>query len=314
MGVNELTPAYVDFDSVSAYVNTLSCITRHYPLYSGCGTLANSKMFPSLGGGRAIVIARLRCGLELFAPADDFIGRSVYFFGNLNPKLTWLFKRVLRAGDTVLDIGANLGLMSLHAHNFVKGTGRVIAIEPQPRLVGLLRASLARNQIENIEVHETALGEKNSKMVLSVPGINRGSASLVRTLDDVDETFLVKVRRTSDLLNEIHAGHCRLVKIDVEGFEAEVVAGAMDYWRECPPDVIVFEFNSNEEFTKSTVFRLLASLDYRFFAMPKRIGRPTLKPIPLSVPGAFVGHDVVANLTCRGRCVLTVMWLHVLYL
>lgn len=269
-------------------------IARLYPLYSGCGTLANSGWFPALGSADDVVVSKLRCGYELEHPGNDFVGRSVYFFGDLDPKLTWLFKRVLRPGDTVLDIGANLGMMSLFARSMVGDAGRVIAFEPQPRLAGLMRQSIQRNQIDNIEVCEMALGETDDELILSVPGVNRGSASLVRSLDDVSESYPVPVRRASDLFGEIDVGACRLVKLDVEGFEAVVIAGALDYWREETPDVVVFEFNAGEAFSESEVHHQLRSLDYEFFTMPKRLLRPVIMPVLAEQTGVVVGHDMVA--------------------
>ncbi|MGH7293079.1 MAG: hypothetical protein ACREJT_17790, partial [Myxococcota bacterium] len=129
----------------------LRALSRCYPLKSGLGTLASSRPFlRALDGEQGLHWARLRCGAQILVPLDDFVGRALWFFGDLDPKLTWICERLLRPGDTVLDIGANLGLVSLIARERVGASGAVHAFEPQPELVELIGQSARANGFDDI--------------------------------------------------------------------------------------------------------------------------------------------------------------------
>src|SRR5438067_1424811 len=114
---------------------------RLYPLFSGCGALANLPLLRRLAPPAGTVTTDLRDGSRIRVRPGDYIGRAVFFFGDLDPKLRWVFSRVLRPGDAALDIGANCGVMSLFAARLVGPAGQVHAFEPQPDLAALLRES-----------------------------------------------------------------------------------------------------------------------------------------------------------------------------
>ncbi len=58
---------------------------------------------------------KLRCGPRILLWPNEHIGRTIYFFGDLEPKLSWVCTRVLRPGDTAVDVGANYGVITLLA-------------------------------------------------------------------------------------------------------------------------------------------------------------------------------------------------------
>src|SRR5947209_12853453 len=91
-----------------------SRLMHWYPFLSGCGTAANSRavrLAAGTGGGEAW--ARLRGGPELLVPLDDYVGRAAYYVGDLDGKVSEVIRRVVRPGDTALDVGANLGVVAL---------------------------------------------------------------------------------------------------------------------------------------------------------------------------------------------------------
>ncbi len=269
----------------------VSSLCHAYPFLSGCGRLANTPPLRWLApSGEAE--ARLRDGARMQVPLDDHVGRSVYFFGDLDPKLTALCARLLRPGDTVLDIGANLGLVSLLAAGMVGPTGQVHAFEPQPALARRFRRSLAANGYRHVEVHPVALGREDGTLTLDIPADNRGAASLVRSRGGrrVD----VPVRDASALFDALDLGPVRLVKIDVEGFEAEVLGGARRYFAAHPPDALVFELNdgSTQPFAERPVVRLLNELGYGFLDLRRELLRLRLRRVPFDA--RETGHDILA--------------------
>jgi FkbM family methyltransferase len=129
-------------------------------------------------------------------------------------------ERFLKPGDVVIDVGANIGLYSLLAASKT-GSGRVVALEPHPVAAGRLRENVALNKIQNVQVHAEAAGAE------------AGSAQLTANLDTVNHivsgsaatgTISVPVRTLDSLVDP--GERVALVKLDAEGFESAVLAGA----------------------------------------------------------------------------------------
>ncbi len=267
---------------------------RLYPLYSGLGTIANSRPWRALmAGGPPEAVARIRgTGARLIVPTDDFIGAAVHGLGDLDPKVTWMVRKVLRPGDTALDIGANLGLVAMAMADAVGPTGRIEAFEPQPRFAALARRSAALNGYAHLTVHETALGRVDATVSLNIPADNKGRASIGRP--EGDETIQVPQRDAGAVLEALAPGPVRLLKMDVEGYETEVVAGAEAWLRRNPPDAILFELNDYAgDFAGQPLIRQLAALGYRFAEAPKRLFRMRLRRVEAGATGRLA-NDLLA--------------------
>lgn len=276
-------------------VRLLGTLLRPLPLVSGPGNLANKPFFRRYTKAPDPVWLKTKWGHEILGVLDDYIGRSVAYFGDLDPKLSWILRTVLRPGDTFLDVGANIGLLTCLGAKLVGPTGHVLAIEPQPRMLDYLRATLQHNQLTNVSVAPVAVGQNDETLELHVPYDNFGSASLIDEPARIRESIEVPVRRFLNLLQEQNGLHPRLVKLDVEGWEAEVIQGALPHWQNTPPPAIIFEFRepSGTQVRDTSAGKLLADLDYTFFRMPKRPFTPRLLPAESSHQVAC-SHDVFA--------------------
>ena len=280
----------------------LASITRLYPFYSGCGALANSALIQRLAGeSDATVWTKVRGGAVL-APLGDFVGRAAFYVGELDRKLTWVCSRLLREGDVALDIGANIGMVTILMSRLVGGSGRIHAFEPNPWLLPLLREVIERNQLANVKLHPIALGSREGSLELRIPATNSGAASFVRGSDSPGEaTARVPVHRLTDVANQECIESVRLVKIDVEGFEAEVFQGGRQMLESVRPDAIIFELNEAIEppFSEFPVFQLLSSLDYSFLAIPRALLSMRLQQFKPHTARKVIGHDFVA--VARGK-------------
>ena len=267
---------------------------HRYPLYAGCGRIANTTLLRRLAAlaPGEVVPARLRDGARLLVPTDDFVGRAVMYFGDLDPKVTWVCDRLLRPGDVMVDIGANLGLVTLLASARVGATGHVHAFEPQPRLLEWLHASLQLNGRRNVTVHGVALGEREGRQTLEIPLHNRGAASLQRHAVG-DQSIEVPVCTLSACLKTENARSVRLVKLDVEGYEGQVLQGAEPLLQSTPPDAVLFECKGTTAFWERPEVDLLHRHGYRFLAPRGRFGRPRFRPVLRSVQ-RLPAHDVLA--------------------
>lgn len=258
---------------------SLMCRMCHcYPLKSGSGTIANTRWFRRLAGDHdSSVVARLRSGGCVHAQLDDYVGRAAFFFGDLDPKVRWICDRVLRPGDLVVDVGANIGIVTMQAAGLIGPSGHVHAVEPQRDLASQIRASAALNRYQNITVHEFGLSDAPGEMTLTVPTENCGAASVVSGQVE-GRDLKVRVERTSDFLCAIGAQDARLLKIDVEGYEAAVLAGAGDILPTAGPDVILFE-EYRDPAQEPRSLKLVQAAGYHVFAIPKDKLRLRLRPI-----------------------------------
>ncbi|MBV9389520.1 MAG: FkbM family methyltransferase [Chroococcidiopsidaceae cyanobacterium CP_BM_ER_R8_30] len=278
----------------------LQSVCHLYPLYSGCGTIANTPLFRRMSySTKPLVKARLRDGQFIFVRLDDFIGRAVFYFGDLDPKVTLVCKRLLRSGDTMLDVGANCGLITMYAAKIVGSSGRVHAFEPQPALAELIRESANANGYNQVLVHNIALSVEDGVLDLFVPSDNGGAASFSQQWGQIcgaDKTIQVEVRRTADYLASLNLKRVRLMKIDVEGHEEFVLRGGLDFFRDHGPDAIVFESSEHAgPFWEREPVKLLTSINYTIFAIKKsKFGSLRLQELNRQTDGQVSGHDFIA--------------------
>ncbi|MEO7786605.1 MAG: FkbM family methyltransferase [Sphingomicrobium sp.] len=130
---------------------------------------------------------------------------------------TALLQRVLVPGATFVDIGGNIGFLTLTAAGLVGPSGKVIYVEPNADLVARLRETLARNELEHVEVHSVALAEQAGEAALHM-GSSHGVTQVVPGAGTI--------KRTGDELLEATLGSApALIKIDVEGYEERVLSG-----------------------------------------------------------------------------------------
>ncbi len=271
-------------------------VCHGYPLMSGMGRIANSAPFRYLAEEQETeVVADLRGGGKVRARLDDFVGRSVFFFGDLDPKVRWICKRILRPGDVVVDVGANIGMVTMMAARLVGATGHVYAVEPQVDLAEQVALSARLNGYRNVSVHAIALSDTSGQMTLVVPIDNAGAASLVG--GQSGRTATVNVERTDAFLRSIGVGDVRLLKIDVEGHEAAVIAGATSALQASGPDVVLFEEHGSPAHLQASV-RLIQDFGYEVFAIPRAKFRLRLT----AVTDSPYAHDFVAvRRDSRGR-------------
>lgn len=166
------------------------------------------------------------------------------FAGDYDPPLTAFFRHVLRPGDLVVDIGANVGALSVVAANAVGVDGSVVSIEPNPTLAKRLTGISERNPLGNIRVIEAAIGDEKGPAKFFVSSSHPYSSLDQSELPDypLQGVVDVQVRTLDDVwATELNGRPIRLLKIDVQGFEAKVIRGGRRCLQESPPDLIVLE-------------------------------------------------------------------------
>ena len=196
------------------------------------------------------------------------VARSLrIYYGHRHRKAAMdaLYRRFVRSGDLVFDVGAHVGD---RVGAFRRLGARVVAVEPQPALARTLRLIYGRDRAVAIEPVAVGAGEGRAILLLNAdnPTVSTASAEFVdaavgaRGWEGQAWTKRVEVEQTTlDALIARH-GAPSFIKIDVEGFEAEALAGLSR-----PPPALSFEFTTiQRDVARACVARCLA-LGYRRF-------------------------------------------------
>jgi FkbM family methyltransferase len=194
---------------------------------------------------------------------------------------------LVREGDWVVDVGANVGIVTGQLSRAVGSSGRVTALEPVPANVARLQALKERNTLTQLDIQVLAAGARTGTETLKLPPEgNSGWASFSASWLD-SGTLEVVVRPLDELIPELAAGTTRrvaLMKIDVEGYEFEVLEGAAAVLAEHRP-ALVLELNDPllRDRGRSSADLLAACADHGY--------QPTTPLDPAALAGAVV--DVV---------------------
>lgn len=158
----------------------------------------------------------------------NVIAREACLTGRSAPAETAAVFAGLPRGGTFVDVGANWGYFTLVAAHAVGPAGRVLALEPDPRMAAELRANVARNGIRHVTVVEAAASAQAGEAVLAgyaEGDRNRGVSSLVARPGGDAASFVVRTAALDDLLDAHAIPSADLVKVDVEGAEEMVLRG-----------------------------------------------------------------------------------------
>lgn len=132
------------------------------------------------------------------------------------------------AGDTVVDVGANAGVFTLATARIVGPKGRVVAIEPNPEVLGRLAANVRGNGFDDrVTILPIAIADHTGRgLVLDESGNSTVARVQVLTEGEATSSDTVGVRTLDDALEDLGVGHVDFLKVDVEGLERSVIAGA----------------------------------------------------------------------------------------
>lgn len=198
---------------------------------------------------------------------DKGVELSLFETGTYEKGTIQLLKKYLKPGSVFIDIGANIGLMSVIASELVEENGVVYAVEANPATVSILQANIELNNCKNIQLLPVALSdEKGIALLFENWEVNRGGASLI-SQSDGQKGVEVTMERLDDLFDENTAVH--LVKIDVEGFEPQVIRGGMNWFRKQVPVFIIEVSEKREKETGPSPLEIMELVktigSYRFY-------------------------------------------------
>jgi len=219
---------------------------------------------------------------------DTIVSFEIMMYKAWQPLETIIYERLIRPGDRVIDVGANIGYFTVLFAELVGDAGHVLAIEPEPNNIRLLRKNVAARGLSGIvTVAETAVGATtgSAKLYTAASG-NLGDNRMYYTPErhglvsakerGVREVALERVdvlaadRRRADF-----------VKMDIQGYEAHALRG-MTAVIEASPEMLLFTefFPFGMRGAGSDPFAFLAALrSYGFEIWETASSDPTLRPV-----------------------------------
>lgn len=171
---------------------------------------------------------------RLAVSPQDNIGHHLFYYGAYESEQVELWRRLLGNGrdSVVLDVGANIGYYSLIAATH-RNVRRVVSFEPNPLVLPALRYNVALNPgvADKISIADVAVGDSDGvvKFYRNRESHNFGLGSM-RAQGSDPVTVEVPLVRLDSFLPSQKLEHVDLIKIDVEGAEAAVIAGLQGWW------------------------------------------------------------------------------------
>lgn len=214
-----------------------------------------------------IVVKPREGNFEINCNTSTWIGARIVYIGDYEPEVKNVFKQYIQQNNTVLDIGANIGLHSLYFSELVGNAGSVISYEPVQQNFVLLEQNVKQNGYNNIEIRNIALGNKNEAIGISIDvnSSNPGSYNLF----DNDGQVMINCRIGDEVVDQ----PVDFIKIDVEGYEAFVIDGLTKTIRRDLPKIL-FEYDPfyhhKTKLPKDFIFQKLLKLGYTFYKINRK--------------------------------------------
>ena len=171
-------------------------------------------------------------------------GRGLYLFREDIEDLMRFGDRFLRAGDVVVDCGANQGIFTTAFARYVGETGKVIAFEPMEYATDLIGQNLALNHAKHCHIVRAAVSDEVGVARFDLSS-GVGSASLVQDHGGRD-VIEVPTTTIDTALGELGITHVDFMKLDVEGAERIAIEGAAQLFARCKP-TICLEISEGDE-------------------------------------------------------------------
>ncbi len=181
-----------------------------------------------------------RHGAQFALDLRDYVQRKLFCHAHQARELA-LVASVCRPGDTVIDVGANVGAFTMVAARATAPDGVVHALEPVPGTMRALERNLELNGFRHVRAAPVALSEREGTLELGLVAAEHGTGGY--TSQGAHEKVSVRSSTLDAYVGDaVGESPVRLLKIDVEGYEPEVLAGARSILRaHNRPDVVLVE-------------------------------------------------------------------------
>lgn len=180
-------------------------------------------------------------GILVPAEMNDYMVYWTFVEGFAQASYVRFSRMLIRPGDTVLDVGANIGLWVMGAARLAGPEGRIHAFEPVVENFERLTSNLALNNINWVRCHPLALSDKNGSAVFYGASNNNSGMGSLAQHEGVDRPMDVELMRLDDFCEKQGIERVDFMKVDVEGAEILVFRGASRLLAAPEAPIIMFE-------------------------------------------------------------------------
>lgn len=245
---------------------------RYVPFKWGQVLLARN-VFTVMRNTQWQVTAKSAFGGRFRLDLEDQVQRCIYCFGVWEPVNTRVVMALLRPGDVFVDLGANVGYFSILASERVGPHGQVVAIEPATSRQEKLRENLVLSQCTNVAVVGAAVGSHEGTALLHLGRATHMGQSSILPIENSTGAYEVRVATLPELVAPDLLRRSRVIKIDVEGLEQDVLDGLAPRFADLPHDGAIIMEVSPQRLesvgrTAKDLLELLASWGYIAYLVP----------------------------------------------
>ncbi|HEX4507581.1 MAG TPA: FkbM family methyltransferase [Alphaproteobacteria bacterium] len=211
-----------------------------------------SRIVPTYVGNDTVLVETLQGNLMVLPSADRAITPHMIRDGYFDIKINQFLERFIRPGMTYVDVGANVGVYAVIAAGLVGARGRVVCVEALPRLLPYLTDNFSMNGYsDRVQILPFAAADRDGTVTIHDFERYNGACTLVPEvaalqqgrLADTGRPIEIKARTLTSLLAEAKVEQAGLLKVDVEGFETEVLMGGRDFLQAHPDTPILIEWH-----------------------------------------------------------------------
>ena len=166
----------------------------------------------------------------------------------------------LKRGDKVIDIGANVGTVTLESSKKIENSGKVYSIEPHPQIYKYFIGNVRLNRLKNVKTFNFALGNKDGIAFLSDKHSDDQNSIITN-----ENGIRVKLKKLDDL--EINEDFIDLIILDTIGYEKFIVEGGKDIFKrtKCVHFPVLEKFFKNFDYTYKDIFKILEDIGFKIY-------------------------------------------------
>lgn len=203
-----------------------------------------------------------RNGIWFRLDISEYMEWVIYF--GLNVEERQGLYPLIKKGMHIFDIGTNIGETLLSFAELTGQDGKVYGFEPVEENYNKCVSNISLNAFNNIQVSKLALSDKSETLYFGA-AVNRNSGGIFMTREKQDASYSVQAMTLDDFMNVYQLSKADFIKIDVEGFEYNVLKGAAQTIKKCKP-VLFIEIDERNLIRQSAspeiVFELMKSYGY----------------------------------------------------
>jgi len=206
-------------------------------------------------------------GYKFWLNDSGYIDKQIISRGVFEPKMTTVAEDLIKSGDVVLDVGANIGYYTVIFSKLVGEFGKVFAFEPTKHFREVLKQNVESNKLKNIEIIDVGLSNKTQKLSIDI-GPSSATLHSPDGYDHIVGNEDISLITLDEFIRSRKLEKIDFIKIDIDGHEPLLFKGAWETLDKYSP-VIIFEVSHlhylEAGFAAWEFYDLIRAKGYRFF-------------------------------------------------